>query len=283
MTTPIQSRLDARAPAYLTNVHTAWNPPWLISAMAEHGLRYAAKGTPIQDAHRLAIIGPHVVLIVADGVGSSSISQLGSDTAASAALAHLSSTLTAEPPNPNHVTLSLAAAHAAINDLATRTARSPDAYATTLLVAVLTGSHIAAASIGDSSILTYAGAAHAKQRKLTPFLSTPTSGNNTYSIHDPNWRLVAHARAEQYPNLKGVLLTTDGGNSFFTTDATLPILKPLSTKAMDAVDTFLRSNSARDLYLFWSFYLQRHPSVEFDDRTILLAIKPDAPLTFPQP
>lgn len=279
MTRP--SSIDWRTPPPLMAINTAWQPPWLLAAVAEHGKDHYDDGAPVQDAHRMALIGPHVVLALADGVSSQPHSAIGARLAVEAVESYLAEHLGTSNPTQATVRGAMAAAHNAIGQRAGRQGHKTHEYAATLSIAVLTGDHVAAAGVGDSSILAYTESGVDKARRLTPFLSNPQSGGRgIYSISEPSWEQRVATRAEIYPHLKGLLLTSDGANNLFTFDTREPGYQGFDCTHLNAMDETMRSFGTRCFAYYWASYIYGNPANDNDDRTILLAYRPEVPPHF---
>lgn len=279
MTAP--SSIEWRSPPPLMSIHTAWQSPWLLAAVAEHGEHHYNEGAPVQDAHRLSLVGRHTVLALADGVSTAARSAEGARLAVATVEAFLAKTLTDEVPSGATMHAAMAAAHHAIADLADQKDVSTRTFASTLAVAVLTGNHVAAAGVGDSSILAYTEKGVANRRRLSPFLSIPQSpGLGTYSISEPTWVDRVATRAETLPHLKGLLLTSDGANNLFTVESAGPGISGFDCEQLDSIDEVLAEYGPRRFAFFWAGYLAGTPANDLDDRTILMAYRPANPPTF---
>jgi Protein phosphatase 2C len=273
MTNP--SLVEASVLPPLMSIHTAWQSPWLLAAVAEHGEAHYDEGAPIQDAHRLSAVGPHIIMALSDGVSTQPRAATGARLAIAAAERHLASTLGTGLPTPDMMRAALGAAHRAIADAAAAAGCATREFAATLAVAVLTGDHVAAAGIGDSSVLAYTESGPDRTRRLAPFLSSPQArGKGTYSISERGWETHVASRAEIYPHLKAVLLTSDGANNYFTFDTAAPGYNGFQSENLDGIDDVLSTYGIRRFALYWVGYLMGEPANDLDDRTILLAYRP---------
>ncbi len=279
MTKP--SSIEWRSPPPLMSIHTAWQPPWLLAAVAEHGENHYDEGAPVQDAHRLSLVGPHTVMVLADGVSTQPRSAQGARLAVATVEEFLADTLTEGTPTAAMVEAAMAAAHRAIAERARTDGEPTHVFAATLAVAVLTGNHIAAASVGDSSILAYTEKGAANRRRLAPFLSSPQSwGRGVYSISEASWVDRVASRAELCPDLKALLLTSDGANNLFTVENGKSGMSGFDCEQLDSIDDVLATYGPRRFAFFWAGYLAGTAANDLDDRTILMAYRPANPPTF---
>ncbi|MFM9938685.1 MAG: protein phosphatase 2C domain-containing protein [Hyphomicrobiaceae bacterium] len=263
------------------SINTAWQSPWLLAAVAEHGEHHYDEGAPVQDAHRLSLVGRHTILALADGVSTQPRSAVGARLAVATAEAYLASVLTDEVPDSSTLHAAMAAAHRAISELAERESLPTRAFASTLAVAVLTGNHVAAAGVGDSSILAYTEKGAAHRRRIAPFLCIPQGpGRGVYSISEPSWLDRVTTRAETLPDLKGLLLTSDGANNLFTVENGGAGVAGFDCEQLDSIDEVLAEYGPRRFAFFWAGYLAGTPANDLDDRTILMAYRPANPPTF---
>lgn len=263
----------------LTSVTTGWYAPWLVSALAEHGEIHFDADAPYQDAYAVVTIGEHLVLAVADGMSSGELSHHGARIAVDTAVASLTDQLGAGLPSTEQIEVAFAAAHKAIARRAQEDGRQTHHYATTLALAVVTGTHIAAGAVGDSSISVHTVTGKARKSMLSPFVSAPQPVENTLSLSETYWRGAFTARAARYPALKTVIVNSDGGNGLFTSDSDGTDDLHLDPSYFDGLPELLESYGARTFAITWAAYLMQRPATKRDDRTILVAYQPDTPLT----
>ncbi|MGI8493304.1 MAG: protein phosphatase 2C domain-containing protein [Acidimicrobiales bacterium] len=120
-------------------------PSWELRAATVAGLRHRLAGQPGQDAFAWAVVAQHLVVAVADGVGSRAGASNASNAAVRAACALAASAIASEEVDP--VGAALAGANRAV---------AGGEGATTLMVAVAgPGGAIEAGRVGDTTLLLF--------------------------------------------------------------------------------------------------------------------------------
>lgn len=135
---------------------------WRCIGAATLGEAHARHGVPCQDAWAWAQVNDALLLAVADGAGSAPRAEVGSARAVDAALDALMSihpllagNLEAAGPDAviDSLRQALSAVHGALQEMAARENAPMRDFATTLLIAVVTPTHTAAAQVGDGAIV----------------------------------------------------------------------------------------------------------------------------------
>ena len=88
-------------------------------------------------------------------------------------------------------------------------------------------------------------------------------------------------RVARYPAVKSVVVASDGGNSFFANGPSVEGTLKLNPEVLDAMPDLIAADGPRGLVLHLATYLANFPATNFDDRTILVATRPDRPLSIP--
>ena len=128
---------------------------WRVVGASVRGVSHIKADLPCQDAHVWRDIpGGAVVLAVADGAGSASLSQLGAARAAVAATEWVSELMKGTwPKNDDEwhglLLATLETAHDAVKTAAKKRKAPPRELASTLIVLVATAELVAAAQVGD--------------------------------------------------------------------------------------------------------------------------------------
>jgi len=136
---------------------------WHVVGVSARGVAHIKHGTPCQDSHVWqALPGGGVVVAVADGAGSASLSQLGSARAALAVVEWVSELMKDESPRDDAewramLTAALQTAHESVLEAAKKRKVSPRELATTLIVLVATPQIAAAAQVGDGAAIVMNG------------------------------------------------------------------------------------------------------------------------------
>lgn len=129
-----------------------------VEAATRAGRSHRRTDTPCQDAqaHWVDLERPRACVAVADGLGSKTLSQHGSQAACDAVVAHL-----AAHPDWTEETLraAFAAARSAVDDEAESRAVHRDDLATTLQVLVVSDGQVRAAMVGDGGAVAMHGGA----------------------------------------------------------------------------------------------------------------------------
>lgn len=114
-------------------------PTWSMAMCSTRGGAHVETGRPRQDAcaHALSPGGDHLVMAVADGVGSRQRSEYGARQAAWTACQSIAAVADAVEPGELDSAAVLALTEARVRQEAARLGIDPDELATTLLVAVI--------------------------------------------------------------------------------------------------------------------------------------------------
>jgi hypothetical protein len=131
------------------------SPPWRVLANSAIGTSHRARRSVCQDANLYRLLPDGTLLIaVADGAGSASRSAEGAACATETAVNYLAERLAGTDPSQVQALLSesLAAARTALESLAVDGC-NPGDFATTLLLTVITESHVSIAQVGDGAIV----------------------------------------------------------------------------------------------------------------------------------
>lgn len=135
--------------------------PWRVAQAAALGTSHLADSIPCQDSHLVDFVvegdrAKWLLVAVADGAGSASLSHLGSRTACTAAILFMKSNAEALA-NPDAaeecVRQCFAAALLEVKDLARRERASLREFATTLQVAAVGDEHSVFGQVGDGGIV----------------------------------------------------------------------------------------------------------------------------------
>jgi hypothetical protein len=131
---------------------------WQAAGVSVAGVSHLRSGTPCQDAHQLALLGPVVVAAVADGAGSAVHAERGASCAVRSAVDGLTVRLgngLLRDDGDWSVLLRdvLDAAGSAVVAEAAACGSTASDLATTLLIAVATDNMVAAGQIGDGAVV----------------------------------------------------------------------------------------------------------------------------------
>lgn len=269
---------SAPTPPPLLGVATFQHRSWLLTALTEHGEQHYDDGEPLQDAYRLATVGPHILMAVSDGVSTASHSVEGAALAVNVAVDALASALTdATLPDEAMIRNALGAAHTAIQEAASQRGLPSGAFAATLALAVLTDDHVAAGSIGDSSLLALSWAGQDRVPHLAPFVSPPQSpSGKVFSISESGWERRCSVRAERHPRLQALVLATDGADNLFTTSTLAEGYHGFDAQRLADLPEVISAFGPRRMSIFWHAFLSDTEANNHDDRTILMAYRHDA-------
>jgi hypothetical protein len=136
---------------------------WHVVGISARGIAHIKQGMPCQDSHVWqALPGGAVVVAVADGAGSASLSQLGSARAALAAVEWVAELMKGEWPQDDTdwrdmLTAALETAHDSVLVAANKRKVNPRELATTLIVTVATPQLAVAAQVGDGAAIVMNG------------------------------------------------------------------------------------------------------------------------------
>jgi hypothetical protein len=131
---------------------------WILIGATVQGANHLLEGVPCQDFHGFITSENSLAVAVADGLGSALLSQVGAEMAVKSALQTagkcLSGTL---PDNTDDWTVLLyevfSAARKALIEEAVRQDHPLADFATTLILAIVTGDWLVAANIGDGAVV----------------------------------------------------------------------------------------------------------------------------------
>lgn len=265
-------------PLRLSAHETFWADPWMVSAATQQGAAHYEVGIPLQDAYVVGRQGPVVWLVISDGVSNAPLSHVGSRVAVEAVNSFLDQRLAEnQAPSRSLLTAAFERAHEAIASKAGTLRVAANHLAATLCAALITADDLFAACLGDSSanVLTSLMAESKPVPRLTPLCSAPMSAkrNATHIISDPGWRRALSLNAMPIDSVDAVLLTTDGADNFYqatpSNDADLTYILDFLSKGIDAF-------TPRSLTGATANYFRHHPAINDDDRTLLLAFRPDS-------
>lgn len=135
--------------------------PWRVAQAAALGTSHLADSVPCQDSHLVDFVvagerAKWLLVAVADGAGSASLSHLGSRIACTTAILHLKSNADAlanADTAGECVRQCFAAALREVEDLAEREGASVREFATTLQVAAIGDQHSVFGQVGDGAIV----------------------------------------------------------------------------------------------------------------------------------
>ncbi len=185
---------------------------WVIIGASVQGSRHIEENCPCQDAFGLRLVGAdHVIIAVADGLGSASQSATGAHLAVSSAINQVELKLLQGAPGNQRDWLNLfkeifEKVHSRLEEEAAGNQRAVHDYATTLILALISPGYLVIGHIGDGAVIA-----------LDPLgalstVSGPQNGeyiNDTFPITLPN--AVDIARIQAIPSdLVGLALITDG-------------------------------------------------------------------------
>ena len=253
--------------------------PWLIGAFTHHGHGHAAEGLPNQDAYRVGRVGDIAYMVVADGVSSAPLSQLGAELAVTTAVKEL--VLKARMSVPLHArTLESVFTYArmALEAEARRQKKPLSDFATTLLIAVMTKTSLLVGKIGDGSVL--AVEEQRAAQTLVPLVDSPHTGDGVVDLTHRSWRthlkcrLIAdHATA----GMNTLALATDGASGYFIVPSNTPTAAgertALSPRYIgEELAKALRERQPRDMLgYFTALMFIKAQKDGYDDKTLTVA------------
>lgn len=211
-----------------------------------------------------------LLLIAADGAGSATCAAEGSSLAVQGALEILqSSFLPTTAQTWTSFLLELTCrVRTGLQEVALETGQNLKDFASTLLLAVVTDTHVAALQVGDGAIVV-------KTDPSLQHLTTPFRGNYaSETVFLTSDAFLEHASCQVIPSEKvtGLALLTDGlepvAFDLSTDEPFAPFFKPLFDFAANSKDAY-----ARNLEL--TSFLNSEPLQERtqDDKTLILAVK----------
>jgi len=262
---------------HLAEVRTFWRRPWLVGLFSQHGLGHFTRGEPMQDAHLVGGHGPHSWIVVADGVGSAKMSQHASKAAVESVGAWLAQNLL-ERPNREVMLKALAHARDVLLTLADELGCKHDDVATTLALAVFTGSEVAAATIGDSSILALTKTDRLSGGcSLVPFCSAPQpqarypGATGIVDLAHPYWMDYVETSHKSSSRITALLLATDGAGNFFSDGFTDNA--DFDPEFTAAYQDFISENGPLNAAAYLAGFTMQYEGVDCDDRTLVIASK----------
>lgn len=272
-------------PQPIAKVETAWHAPWMLIGCSQQGPAHYHHGALNADSYKLGQHGARAWLVLADGVGSKPLAYHGSRLATAVVEKHLA--LTAKDPlTVTTLRDAFAAAHEAINAAAKEDRREAAEFATTLAAAVIEGDVLVGGAIGDSGIATYSvHGDNDDEGILFGFCSATQSeeAHKTFVITDPRWENHATFNETVTPNVKAIVLATDGADNFYLDQPPMerqPVFKP---EILNAFDAGIAALSTRNFFAFFSNFLQQYEPDNHDDRTLLVAYRVPQKHTPPAP
>ena len=231
----------------------------------------------MQDAHLVGGHGPHSWIVVADGVGDATMSQHASRAAVESVNTYLARNLL-ERPNREMMLKALTHAREAVLTLADELGVGHDDVATTLALAVFTGSEVAAAAIGDSSILALTKTDRLSGGcSLVPFCSAPQpqardpDAEGIVHLAHPWWMDYVETSHKSSSRITALLLATDGAGNFFSDGFTDNA--DFDPELTAAYQDFITDNGPLNAGAYLAGFMMKYEGVDCDDRTLVIASK----------
>lgn len=257
-----------------------WADPWLVAAGTRTGSRHTGAGQPTDDAMSVTRCGPHVLLAIADGAGDAlaTRSSEGAQRAVATAAAAAHRAWSAYGCDTQLLVEALAAARIDLVGRAHAEGLDPAAYATTLMLVLLAGNRILAARVGDGSLYTWDG------RALSRFCAAPLPSTATPMLVQEDWRTWLAVADIERDFIQGVALCSDGADEFFleasaSRDARVPSAATLA-RASEFADAYGPTGPfGHTVQMLNDPVWARLTS---DDRTVIMAIKPQTHKARPQ-
>jgi hypothetical protein len=274
--------LNCAKPTVLARIETHWHAPWLIGALSHQGTGHAAEGSPNQDAFAIGRVGDVSWMAVADGVSTKPLSQEGSQLAVTRLGEVLGRALMdGAMPSAKMLTDAYKVTHKAMAAHAKAKGQPVNAYACTLLAAIVTDKTITVAKIGDGSVLSLERCRDGSS--LVPLIDTPHVGEGVVDLTHAQWinhLKVRHIADRTKPDISTVALCTDGADPYFfkTVDAHDParrraVLNP--DRIGDHLVQGLAARGPRNAISYFASLLFLKPHVdESDDKTLIVATIP---------
>lgn len=272
--------------APLVKAETAWVSPWLVSTLTQHGRHHYEQSQPSGDWHCVGHTLGCLWMIAADGISSAPLSHVGSRIACETANAYLGNALLkGTAPSRKLLRDAMASAHAALSTRAIADRNPLHDYATTFAAALLSGTSLYSASLGDSAVL--AGFTHQDyngtlQSKLAPITSSYNHPKSVSSLHEHQWQSFTAFSESENTDLSLVIVATDGMTDF-------PV-KRLGIRDRFNTDwpAFMQDRLAQltpRLYINAFLAYLETKDQENDDRTLIFAYRPPGSLapSFTQP
>ena len=244
---------------------------WVVLSASVQGTRHIQAGLPCQDAHAYKVIGDSTLIAaVADGLGSADLSQVGSELAASGAVAYLEEALRQATPTDESDWLQLAreaflAAREGLEEVAQSDQNELRDYGTTLILAIWADGWLVTGHIGDGAVVA------ALEDGSLALISSPQNDeyvNVTYPLTMPDMIDVAQFKASP-TKITALALLSDGMQqvSIRTLDHTphQPFFEPLFRQLPGVKD--MRKASQNLAEFMASERISAHTD---DDKTLML-------------
>lgn len=241
---------------------------WQLVAASVTGVAHLRAAKDNEDAWLSASRTDGTLLLsVADGAGSAPCAALGSKLAVSAAIDHLSRTpLPAQPEGfPRHLLETLVIVRRTLTETALEHDLPLRAFASTLLVVLVTEHHLAALQLGDGAIIQQA--ASGDLTLLTSAQHGRYAGETSF-VTSVDYLEQASCIVAPKAELRGLALMTDGLEpiALQTSQPFVPFFDPLFRFASNP-DT---CDKPSQLLTFLSS--ERVSARSHDDKTLLLAV-----------
>jgi hypothetical protein len=277
---PNKASYPALSSVTLARMETRWHKPWLIGALSHWGQGHESEGIPNQDAFALGHVGEVTWIAVADGVSSAPMGGAGALFVVNEVGHHIQRRLMkSQAFKASDMTVAVDTTRQKLVDEAAYAKQSLGHYATTLLVAVLSGNALTVAKIGDGYVL---GVERSRDRARLVSLAEaaqPRHGSQVTPITDAKWHkalMIRHIADRHAAGIDTVALATDGCDRFFAKIAAKSDREPTVELNPDLIDTHLTQSleklGARNLFVYLA-NLMGHPQFvdEGDDRTLVVA------------
>jgi hypothetical protein len=248
---------------------------WRYASASTTGSSHLKSGTPCQDRHLCVCEGEAIMIAVADGAGSASMSALGAEIAVTTAMEHLrlDAATAADGQDGRWQDRVLGAANAArqaVLGQALASDRLPRDYACTLLLVVLTASSGAALQIGDG-LIAY------RDEENWGWLFWPQKGeyaNTTHFLTDDNAERAFESVAIRGA-MEDVAVMTDGLEGLALHFATRTIHEPFLEAVIAPLRGTRQTGEAANVSAALAAFLQseRIASRTDDDLTLVMATK----------
>lgn len=249
---------------------------WSISTLYQQGLRHAEAGQPCDDAYVVAALGDHLLLAVADGVSTQSQGRVGAQLAVAGLVAHVDRAMQLGPLHADVLAHAMANARGVILSESMRRGIPLLHYSTTLAAVLIDATTVRAANIGDSSITQLTcvlSSPTPDQPKVVPLCSAPQRPDErVYPLTFDTWQ--DHLQLATHPadRIEAIVLATDGAGDFIEDETgTGGLTSDLVVALRDAIPQL----KPRMLPTWLAAFLERGEAVNYDDRTLLVAVRTD--------
>ena len=261
--------------------------PWRILGASVRGRSHAHRGDHRDDAIASGCAHGVTVLAVADGAGSSRLSRIGAAVTAQIAVDRtIARYADADAATPTITRLGTAMANAVhdaamrLHALAAHVEESPSVFRTTLLLAAIDGDLMLVSQVGDGAVLVQR--TDGSVARIGAQRETAWAGEVTCFVPDACAMTQAAALRQVAANdVRLIALVSDGIDDPFhpleqTGDA---LVAQWTTGTRASIGTARQPDCGpvlgdADALLTWMSFEQRG---EVDDRSLLLAWRPDAP------